>query len=282
MKVKAEKNFKRARSKPAKRWRVGNLLSWRLAGGALVAIVVVYAGYRAIDLGVNAAGLHITKIDVTGNVRLSKGEVQALVRDLRGTNILTADLGKSRRTLLRSPWVSEVALRRVLPSTIEVHVSERRPFGVCRLGNQLYLIDRDGTVMDEFGPRYAEFDLPIVDGLVNTPRSGKPSIDEDRAELAARVVDAIQESSQLKNRVSQIDVSDLHDAVVLLDNDTALLHVGDERFRERLQSYLEIAGALRERIPDIDYVDLRFDQRVYVKPRGRAGALHLETAGKTF
>ena len=82
-------------------------------------------------------------------------------------------------------------------------------------------------------------------------------------------MDAIQGSKELTRRVSQIDVSDAHDAVVLLDNDPALLHVGEERFRERLQSYW-IAGALRNRIPDIDYVDLRFEQRVIVKPRGRA------------
>ena len=31
---------------------------------------------------------------------------------------------------------------------------------------QLYLVDASGDVIDEFGPQYAEFDLPIVDGLV--------------------------------------------------------------------------------------------------------------------
>ena len=36
---------------------------------------------------------------------------------------------------------------------------------------------------------------------------------------------------------------------------------------ERLQSYLDLLPALRERIPDIDYVDLRFDERVYVRPQ---------------
>ena len=80
------------------------------------------------------------------------------------------------------------------------------------------------------------------------------------------------------------DVTDAHDAVVLLDNDPALLHVGEERFRERLEGYLEIAEALRQRIPDIDYVDLRFEQRVYVKPRGRAvrADVSLGSTGKTF
>jgi cell division protein FtsQ len=286
VKVKAatEKNFRRARARPPRRRRLRGLFSWRTARGVAILLVLVYAGYRAFELTFNASVLRVNRIQVHGNVRLSSGEVQALVRDLKGSSILTADLADYRRVLLRSPWVSEVALRRVLPSTIDVYVSERRPFGLCRLGNQLYLIDRDGTVMDEFGPQYAEFDLPIVDGLVREPRHGKPTIDDRRAELAAQVVDAIQGSRELTRRVSQIDVSDAHDAVVLLDDDPALLHVGEERFRERLQSYLEIADALRERIPDIDYVDLRFEQRVYVKPRGRSerAAMSLPAAGKTF
>ncbi|HEV7635838.1 MAG TPA: FtsQ-type POTRA domain-containing protein, partial [Bradyrhizobium sp.] len=160
-------------------------------------------------------------------LRLSSGEVRAIVDGLRGSNILTVDLPGYRRRLMGSPWVADVALRRVLPSTVEVFVSERRPMGLCRLGGQLYLVDRFGTVIDEFGPQYAEFDLPIVDGLVRTPASGAPALDERRADLAARVIDAIAPRKDLAQRVSQIDVTELHDAVVLLEGDSALLHLGD-------------------------------------------------------
>ena len=209
---------------------------------------------------------------------------------------MTADLARSRTELLESPWLADVALRRVLPSTIDVFISERRPFGLCRQGDRLYLVARDGTLMDEFGPRYADFDLPIIDGLfprqsrsrvspASRPRSAPvPTADPARAALAASVVDALRPRPELIKTVSQIDVSNVHDAVVLLDDDPALLHLGDERFRERLQSYLGFAAALRARIADIDYVDLRFEQRVYVKPRGRAAgtAMQLPAAGKTF
>jgi cell division protein FtsQ len=286
VKAPTEKKFRRARvrSKPARRRRIRALFSWRAARILLAGLFTLYAGYRAVDLAFNSSVLRVERIRVHGNERLSSGEVQTLDHDLQGANILTVNLARSRRVLLKSPWVSEVALRRVLPATIDVYVSERRPFGLCRLGNQLYLIDRDGTVMDEYGPQYADFDLPIVDGLVRAPRSGKPTIDEGRAELAARVVESIQGSRELTKRVSQIDVTDAHDAVILLDSDPALLHVGEDHFRERLQSYLEIADALKARIPDIDYVDLRFDERVYVKPRGRAErtAMHLAGSSKTF
>ena len=269
VKAPAEKNFRRARvrpgSKKAPASSVLRVVSWRLGRWALAGLVVAYAGYRATTLVLHASGLQVRKIAVHGNVRVSSGEVQALVDGLRGSSILMADLASYRTRLKRSPWIADVALRRVLPSTVEVFVSERRPIGLCRFGETIYLVDTDGLI-DEFGPQYSEFDLPIIDGLVRSPDSGQPSIDETRAELAARVIDAVAPRKDIAERISQIDVRDLHNAVVMLQDDPALLHLGDEKFLERLQSYVDLAPALREQVRDIDYVDLRFGQRVYVRP----------------
>ena len=101
---------------------------------------------------------------------------------------------------------------------------------------------------------------------MRSPGSGQPSIDEGRAELAARVLEAVTARKDIAQRISQIDVRDAHDAVVMLEDDAALLHLGDEKFLERLQSYVDLAPALREQVRDIDYVDLRFGERVYVRP----------------
>jgi len=275
MKVKApaEKNFKRARVRPGKAKKSRGRQLLRLARQVAAAALFVYASYRAVDIVVRASPLRVSRIVVSGNVRLSSAEVEALAHGLYGRSILTADLDGSRRHLLESPWIADASLRRVIPSTVEIHVVERHPMGISRLGSQLYLIDRSGTIIDEYGPRYREFDLPIIDGLVRSPRKGKPAIDEDRAELAARVIESVSQRKQIATRLSQIDVSDPHDVVVLLDGDPAQLHLGEERFVERLQSYVEVASALRERVSDIDYVDLRFDERVYVKPSGTSGTV---------
>lgn len=63
-------------------------------------------------------------------------------------------------------------------------------------------------------------------------------------------------------------MSDQRDVVVILKGDTAMVRIGEDQFAERLQSYVDLSPALRERVPDIDYVDLRFDERVYVRPQG--------------
>jgi cell division septal protein FtsQ len=268
VKAPAEKNFRRAKVKPGRRKARRFRLSWRLVRVALAAVVVVYGAYRCFALVLNATALQVSRIALSGNVRLSRGEVQQLVHGLRGANILTVDLVRYRRAILDSPWVAEATLRRVLPSTVEISIVERQPFGISRLRHQLYLVDREGTVIDEFGPQYAEFDLPIIDGLVTAPRDGKPAIDPERAQLAAKVVDSLAAEPSLVRRLSQIDVSDVHNAAVLLEDDPALLYLGEEKFRERLKSYLEVADAIREGVPsEIDYVDLRFGQRVFAGQR---------------
>ncbi len=171
--------------------------------------------------------------------------------------------------LAAAPWIAEVAIRRVFPGTISVVVSERDPLGIGRIGDALYLIDQRGTIIDEFGPNYAEFDLPIIDGLAAAPSDTETLVDEGRASLAGRLLAELQRRPDLAKRISQIDVSDVRDAVVILKDDTALIRVGDERFVERVQAYLDLAPRLREQVPQIDYVDLRFDERVYVRPQVR-------------
>jgi cell division septal protein FtsQ len=48
-----------------------------------------------------------------------------------------------------------------------------------------------------------------------------------------------------------------------------MLRLGDQDFVDRLQEYVDLGPALRERIVDIDYVDLRFNERLYVRPVGK-------------
>ena len=194
----------------------------------------------------------------------------ALVEGLRGRNIIGLDLDEWQQRLLSSPWVEDATLRRVLPSTVEVTVRERRPIAIGRMGSALYLVDAHGVVVDEYGPAYADFDLPIVDGLA-APKGKDGLVDEARAALAARLIAELAAQPELSKQVSQIDVGDPHDAVVMLEGDRALLHVGEEDFVERLQQYLELGEALRERVAEIDYVDLRFAERLYVRPAKGAG-----------
>lgn len=268
----ADKRFRRSRVRPTRRrspWVARAFGATRL----LVAVVVLGgAGWYAAQAVTDAPTLRVSEIHVRGNQHLARGEVLALLAGLEGQHLLQTDLEEWRRRVLSSPWVEQAAVRRVLPSTVEVVIRERLPIAVARISGDLYLVDEQGLVIDEYGPNYANFDLPIVDGLSETSATGEPIVDPARAGLAANLLRALDGQPALMKRISQIDVASAHDAVVLLDQDPALVHVGDEMFVERLQRYLELHAALHARVPNIEYVDLRFEDRVYVRP-GKSAAV---------
>ena len=266
----ADKRFRRSHVHPGK--KRGWLPSWRTAAiGLAVFVVVVYGVFRAAGVALSADALTINTITVTGTNRMAPGEVLAVLDGLRGTSMVTADLENWRQKLLDAPWVAEASIRRVFPGTVTVVISEREPLGIGRIHGALYLIDREGAVIEEFGPKYAEFDLPIIDGLSPSTGDRSPSMAERRAALAGRVLADFQRHPDLARRVSQVDVSHVDAAIVILNDDTALLHTGDAHFADRVQSYVDLASRLHEDVPQIDSVDLRFGDNVFVKPQGTAG-----------
>ncbi len=262
--ARSEPRFRRAYVQPVRRrWfarRLAFFMHLGLALGAAGGAAWSFDALRHADV------LRIDTVTVEGNERLSSGEVTGLVEALRGENLLVADLEEGRTSLLASGWVREAALRRVLPSTVHVTLEEREPVGLSRLGSRLYLMDVTGNVIDEFGPRFSDLDLPIIDGLSARGGDGAPAVDTRRAALAARLIAEVGADRALAARVSQVDVANPHDAVVLLNGDPVRIHLGAERFVARLRTYLAVVPALRQVVPDIDYVDLRFDERVYVGP----------------
>jgi cell division protein FtsQ len=264
-----DRRFRRAHVKPARRKRNWRTVVRSMSIGIALAGVLVYAVYRTSAIAAHAHVLQVEKIIVHGNERLSKGEVLAVLNGLRGESLVWTDLDVWRKRLMASPWVRDAALRRSLPATVEVVVSERQPIGIGRIKSDMYLIDERGVIIDQYGPQYADLDLPIIDGLSAAPGDGGSLTDEGRADLAARVIAAVKSKPTIARRLSQVDVSDLHNASVILDGDPAVIQLGEDQFLARLQSYLDLAPTLRERVADIDYVDLRFDDRIYVRPTGR-------------
>lgn len=265
----------------------------RAARGARIGLLVggaVWAGVFAWTVVTASAWFSVQQINVHGAARLSTGEVTMLLDGLYGSNVVVTALEPWRERLLGSPWVKDVSLRRVLPDAVDVVIDERVPVAIARSGRSLQLVDTDGVVIDDYGPRYAALDLPILEGWTPSPLpTGRAAGDaaaegtgsgtdgeapaaavvDDRTALAIAVLRDLADAGLLW-RVSQIDVSRPHDAVAMLNDDPTRLHLGDEAFATRLQSYLDMVRRLQSLAADLEYVDLRFDDRVYIRPR-RAG-----------
>ena len=282
VKAPADKRFKRGRvktpRKTARRWTAlfRPLVKWTLVLG-----ILGYTTVRALALVTESPALRISHVAVQGLRHLSAGEVRSRVRTLEGTNIVRADLEAARRRLLGSPWVADATLRRQLPATIEIAIEERQPVALARFARGgLQLIAEDGMVLGPVGAAQAGLDLPIADGLTPVPgRSlsgpgagvGIPArVDPERAALIGRLVESLRQEDGLLALVSEVDVRDVEDAVVLLGDDPARVHLGHEDFARRVRAYRDLAPTVLQHVDAIDSADVRYDGRVFVRPaRGR-------------
>src|SRR5688572_3990120 len=173
----ADKRFRRSHVRPAPRayWR----RRWvRLLGWSSVLLAMLTLGYTVAAKALSAKSLAISRISVTGNARMSTREVREVLRELRGANMLSADLESAREKLRQSPWVADVEIRRSFPSAISVAVVERDVAAIGMIGAEPYLIDAQGDPIVKFDQSHSEFDLPIIKGL--GADSGGGSQDDER------------------------------------------------------------------------------------------------------
>lgn len=270
--VPADKRFRRPDHRPARRRRVTRLLVRTLAIAALVGSVAAAALWLGRTF-VDSSWLRVHHVVVSGTTRLAPATVEALLGGMRGESILRVDFDRYRSSVLATPWVADATMWRRLPSTVEVRVRERAPFAIARAGEGLFLVDAEGVLLDAYGPGYADLDLPIVSGLLDAGAAAGVRANAERVHLAARFLETLASAPAVRDRVGGIDVSAARDVTVTLDGETSVLHLGDTRFVERLMLYLDLAPTLGRELGTMDAVDLRFDERVFVKPgAGRRGA----------
>jgi cell division protein FtsQ len=95
----------------------------------------------------SAAGFAINNVKVSGNAQTS--EIDILERlGLDGTTSLMAlDVMETRTALKTLPWVQDAEVRKIYPDTIEIKLKERTAFGIWQHGQELSLIEQDGSVI---------------------------------------------------------------------------------------------------------------------------------------
>lgn len=203
----------------------------------------------------------IASIEVKGNHFLSEGEVREMLGPAIGGSLISADLEGLRANLAASPWVGGAVVRRKLPDTLTVDVTERFPIAFAET-DQLYVMDASGELIDLLGPRTAGFDLPVIRGLGGVST-------EVRRDRARRASVLLEDLGDLAAEVSEMSVDASGDLLVVLRGDGSVLKLAEPPYRKRVLSFLALRQKLRERCPDAEYFDLRFKDRIYAKPASR-------------
>lgn len=136
---------------------VGRVAIPRHAGTVAAVSFLAATGFYGMSLGghtqdfaqstTTAAGFAIDDVKVSGARETSEIDILEQL-GLDGTTSLVAlDIEEARQRLAKLPWVEQVSVRKVYPGTIEVTLKERTAFAIWQHGNDLSLIERNGSVI---------------------------------------------------------------------------------------------------------------------------------------
>ncbi|HYA12592.1 MAG TPA: FtsQ-type POTRA domain-containing protein [Thermodesulfovibrionales bacterium] len=198
----------------------------------------------------------VKKIIFNGNKHLTIDELRALA-GIHGKESLIALSGKSvSQRLLKSPWIRSASVSKVFPDTLSIVISEVVPFVLLDVNGHIFLSDDKGNLLEELKDNTIPF-LPIITG---DPFKEKEGFSEALT-LAKTMID--MGFSSERDQI-EIVLSKPQELTSVIDGTVVKIGIGE--YREKLERLLELQEEIQRRKIPVDYIDLRFANRVVVKP----------------
>jgi hypothetical protein len=227
--------------------------------GIFCVIFLLFLTYLAQGL---IASSMFTLKEVRSNIALNS-DVRA---GTPGQSLFDVNLGKLySRICQEHPEYKDVHVIREFPSVLKVEIVARKPFAYLK-GEKLYLIDREGVVIDEAmqaASLSAGALIPIeIDDYNHRLRKGE-RINDSRLEGAFHLIEELKKTSFAKKFPVELINATVPGAMCLVIGTTRII-LGRNDFKHKLYILDTILrGELNGNLYMVEYIDLRYE-KVYL------------------
>lgn len=137
-----------------KQKRLRMLLSFIIA----ITVIVILIGFS-----LKSDFFNINKINIKGNLNISKEKLLHTSAIISGENIFRISRKNAEKNILELPYTKSVQVKRKLPREIDIEVVEREEKLLVKNISMYYVIDEEGFILNQFDSNNK--DLPVVLGL---------------------------------------------------------------------------------------------------------------------
>jgi len=232
----------------------------RIVTSAVLGILIVgcFLGY---DYLTRSEALSISGVEFTGLTRLDEAQLDRLVADIPGQNILVVPLETYAARFDGHPRIARADFKRILPDRVVCKVEEREPVALVYT-NKFVEVDRAGMIMT--ADRLTDMlDLPIITGLEEAEEGRMCTDPRLREALGALSIckryggGFAEDISELRIEASGLNIVSLRDGVVL--------KVGGRDYETRLKRFFLMQGTIESKKTSTKVIDLRFDDQVVLR-----------------
>lgn len=197
----------------------------------------------------------LDRVVFSGNSHITDEELRQMAGLRQGDDMLFLSAGKISGKLAESPWIRSVSVRKELPGRLFIRVSEAEPFALLDMKGRLFIVDERGRMLEELRETSVPF-LPVI--------TGNPYTEKEGFSEAINLVRAVKEAG-LHSKRDRIEVIAHKPQDLAVNLDGTVVKVGAGDHAEKLARLLDLEQEIKERNIPVDYVDLRFANRVVVK-----------------
>lgn len=198
----------------------------------------------------------LSRISFTGSEHLTDEELLAVSGLRKGENLLGLSAKKVHAKMLESPWIKAVSVRKELPDRLQIAITETEPFALLEMKGHLFIVDEQGKLLEELKDSPVPF-LPVITG---NPFGNKEVFTE--AIMFARAI----KDAGLLSRKDHIEIIADKPQDMSANMDGIVVKVGTGDYGTKISRLMELEEEIRNRNIPVDYIDLRFSNKVVVKP----------------
>ncbi len=207
--------------------------------GRLAALVLAIVSAGGLIYLLTAHALTVQQFAISGESLTSEEEIVTR-GGVMGHNIFTVDAQVIADRLMALPTVREARVWGELPDRLVIHIVERQPVLVWRIGNDRYLLDEGGTVMAHNPPEERTRDLPAINVRdVESPAVGG-HVDAATVGILAQL---LRRAPEYGLPIAALDYSPQSGIVIHLDQNRQILVGSSTRLEDKLAVSAAIAAS---------------------------------------
>ena len=226
--------------------KIINIVSFSLI---LISLIAIFVFLKFPSLLNNS--FQIKNVIIEGSEKSNISEIENNVTEFKG-NLISLNFNSIKEIVESSEWVKRASIKKVLPSTLKINVTENDPYAIYFQEGKSFLIDLDGSIITEINLNNYEDDLLFVRGE-NSPELLEQLI-RDISIAFPNLTQTLEEVEFIEKRRWNLKL-----------NNKLLVKLPDEKIQQSLKNLKQLFEEQEVMESNIIEIDLRIQGRAALK-----------------
>lgn len=225
-------------------------------------VIILFIGIfllSLISLFLLSRLMTIKHLVVIGISNITDSQVKQAIGIKEGSSILYPSSKILYERLKKIPWIKDAVIRKDLNGTLTVYIKESTPVAIALYEKKAYLIDNEGRVLEDFSEKInnVKIFLPVL-------RDIDPFKNMETLVAAIELINFLSSKNMISSNDDIVLTGSNPDDLSLYVNQIKLIF-GKGDLETKLAKYSLIVEEIRKRGLRVQYIDLRFPEKVVVK-----------------